>query len=60
VPKNERYGNVAKSVVLWFKNACGALAAGEDDHGTGWAKSRGEAEDMALSNCNDHSTQFPS
>jgi uncharacterized protein DUF4189 len=45
------------SVVLWFKNACGALAAGEDDHGTGWAKSRGEAEDMALSNCNDRSTQ---
>jgi serine/threonine-protein kinase len=42
------------SVVLWFRNACGALATGEDNgYGTGWAMSRGEAEDVAMSNCND-------
>jgi len=41
-------------VVLWFKNACGALATGEDNgYGTGWATSRREAENIAMSNCND-------
>jgi len=44
-------------VVLWFSNACGALAVGEDNgYGTGWASSRGEAEDIAMSNCNKNST----
>jgi hypothetical protein len=40
------------SVVLWFKNACGALAAG-DSHGfgTGWAGDRSRAEEIAMSNC---------
>jgi hypothetical protein len=40
-------------VVLWFRNACGALATGDDNgYGTGWAASRREAEQVALSNCN--------
>jgi hypothetical protein len=34
-------------VVLWFKNACGALAVGEGSgYGTGWASSRSEAENL--------------
>ena len=44
-------------VVLWFRNACGALAVGSDNgYGTGWAASRGEAENIAMSNCNQNST----
>lgn len=40
------------SVVLWFKNACGALAAGEGHgYGTGWADNRGRAEEIAMSSC---------
>jgi hypothetical protein len=40
-------------VVLWFRNACGALAVGEDNgYGTGWASSRRAAENTAMSNCN--------
>jgi hypothetical protein len=39
-------------VVLWFKNACGAIAAGAGHgYGTGWAGSRGEAEGIAMRYC---------
>ena len=39
-------------VVLWFKNACGALAVGEGSgYGTGWASSRSEAENLAMGYC---------
>ncbi len=42
-------------VVLWVRNACGALATGDDNgYGTGWATSRQEAERIALSSCNDN------
>jgi hypothetical protein len=42
-------------VVLWFVNACGALATGDDNgYGTAWAASRREAERTALSTCNDN------
>ena len=42
-------------VVLWFRNACAALATGDDNgYGTGWASSRREAEQIARSNCNDN------
>src|SRR5271154_5870814 len=35
-------------VVLWFKNSCGALAAGQGHgYGVGWASSRSEAESLA-------------
>jgi hypothetical protein len=44
-------------VVLWFKNARGALAVGADrGYGTGWARSRGEAESIAMSECKNNST----
>src|ERR1700681_405368 len=34
-------------VVLWFKNACGALAVGTGNgYGSGWAASRSEAEEV--------------
>ncbi len=45
-------GTDSCSVVLWFMNACGALATGDGNaYGTGWASSRGEAERIAMSNC---------
>jgi hypothetical protein len=44
-------------VVLWFVNACGVLAVGDDNgYGTAWAASRREAEEIALSNCTDNAT----
>jgi serine/threonine-protein kinase len=40
------------AVVLWFKDACGALAVGEGrGYGTGWSARRGEAEAIAMRNC---------
>ena len=40
------------SIVLWFKNACGALATGRaNGYGTGWAGTRRRAENIAMSNC---------
>jgi Domain of unknown function (DUF4189) len=43
-------------VVVWFMNACGALATGDDNgYGTGWAGTRRQAESTALSNCNENS-----
>ncbi len=42
-------------IVLWFKNACGALATASDhSYGTGWADSRREAEAIALNGCREH------
>ncbi len=42
-------------VVVWFRNACGALATGDDNgYGSGWATSRQAAEEIALSGCNDN------
>jgi len=41
------------SAVLWFKNACAALATGDGHaYGTGWASERAEAENTAMSYCN--------
>jgi hypothetical protein len=50
----ERCGGDDCTVVLWFRNACGALATGDDNgYGTGWATTRGEAEEIATSSCNE-------
>ena len=39
-------------VVVWFKNACGALAVGEGNgYGTAWAGNREAAEDGAIRVC---------
>jgi Domain of unknown function (DUF4189) len=44
-------------VVLWFKNACGALAVGRDNgYGTGYAPSSGEAQTIAMTECSKNST----
>ena len=48
----EKCGDHNCTVVLWFVNACGALATGDGNaYGTGWASSRREAENIAMSNC---------
>ena len=42
-------------VAVWFRNACGALATGDDaGYGSAWAVSRREAEQIALDQCNRH------
>ena len=42
-------------VVIWFKNACAALATGEGNaYGTGWASERHEAESIAMSKCHEN------
>jgi Domain of unknown function (DUF4189) len=45
-------GDQGCTVVLWFKNACGALAVGPGGSGWGWAYARGTAEQIALNHCN--------
>ncbi len=45
-------GEASCKVVLWFRNACGALATGDDNgYGTGWAGTRRGAETNAMLNC---------
>jgi serine/threonine-protein kinase len=50
-------GDGACMVVVWFQNACGALAIGDGNgYGTGWAGTRADAEQIALSNCAQYTT----
>lgn len=43
--------------VLWFRNACGAIATSSDhSYGTGWATSRGQAEAIAMRGCRQHAS----
>jgi serine/threonine-protein kinase len=43
-------------VVIWFKNACAALAVGDDKgYGTGWAADRDRAEEIAMMKCEENS-----
>ena len=43
-------------VVIWFKNACGAIATSpQHAYGTGWSSERGEAEAIAMAECHKHS-----
>ena len=43
--------------VLWFKNACGAIATSSDhSYGTGWATSRSAAEAVAIQGCRQHAS----
>ncbi len=47
-----RCGSAGCRIVLWFRNACGALAVGDDGTlGWGWAGSRARAEVIALTEC---------
>jgi hypothetical protein len=41
-------------VALWFRNACGALAAGVDGYGASWGTNRGLAERSAMESCRRH------
>jgi serine/threonine-protein kinase len=42
-------------VVVWFMNACAALATGDDNgYGSGWAGNHREAERLALASCNEN------
>ena len=50
-------GDRTCAVVLWFRNACGALATGNDGYGTGWAYSRRAAVGIAMSNCNKYTSR---
>ncbi len=43
------------SVVLWFRNACGALAVGPNGTGHAWAGGRTAAEREALRYCSEYS-----
>ncbi|WP_246735684.1 DUF4189 domain-containing protein [Agrobacterium sp. a22-2] len=38
-------------VAIWFKNACGALAAGPNGWGSGWGDDRARAEYEAMKVC---------
>lgn len=44
--------------VIWFKNACGALATDPNGaYGSGWSANRSEAESIALNSCGQYSNQ---
>ena len=38
-------------IATWFRNACGALAVGQNGWGADWGNSRAEAESKALNAC---------
>ena len=43
------------TVVIWFRNACAALAVGAGyGYGSGWAGNRYRAESIALGVCRQH------
>jgi serine/threonine-protein kinase len=45
-------GDQSCVVVVWFRNACGALAIGDGNgYGVGWASGQQDAEQIALTNC---------
>jgi len=43
------------AAVLWFKNACGALATGPKGAGWAWARAQEAADRSALTACGKHS-----
>ncbi len=50
--KCSQYGGGCK-IAVWFRNACGALAVGQDGGwGSGWNANRPGAEAAALNSCN--------
>ncbi len=40
---------------LWFRNACGALAVGNNGYGTGWGSTKSRARRAALRSCRKYS-----
>lgn len=48
-------GSADCKVVIWFRNACGALAVANDGtYGSGWGSDKGIAETYAIQTCNDY------
>jgi hypothetical protein len=47
------YANDCKEV-LWFKNACAALAIGSDGYGAAWGETRKKSNADAIRNCQKH------
>ena len=43
-------------IAIWFKNACGSVAIGQNGWGSAWAGSRGNAERAAIANCSKHTS----
>jgi serine/threonine-protein kinase len=41
---------------LWFVDACGAIAIGDNGYGTGWGTDRGRAEVEALNSCKSYTS----
>ena len=41
-------------VLVWFKNACGAVAVGSKGYGWAWGDKESAAEIEALKNCSQH------
>jgi len=41
--------------LVWFKNACGALAVGDSGYGSGWGTDRYTAESYAINSCSKYS-----
>jgi hypothetical protein len=51
-------GDGGCAIVVWFRNACGALATGTDNgYGYGWAYTRGQAESIAMANCANNASE---
>ncbi len=42
-------------MLLWFRNACAALAIGDTGYGSAWAAERPAAEQSAIANCSAYS-----
>ncbi len=43
-------------VILWFRNACGALAIGSNGYGSGWGSDEGLADQWAIKTCSQHTS----
>jgi serine/threonine-protein kinase len=44
------------TILVWFRNACGALAVGPNGYGSGWGATRPLAESQALQSCGQYSS----
>lgn len=50
-----KHANDCRALV-WFKNACGALATGPKGYGTGWGDTQSLADSYAMKVCGQHSS----
>jgi serine/threonine-protein kinase len=45
------------AIQLWFRDACGALAVGDNGYGTGWGTDRRIAESYAIQTCRKYTSK---